>query len=388
VKLLVCVSEYHPYGSGIARMVYNLLAQFKQMGIKYTICSPVGPDIKLGNYALIQRFGRLGLLWYWDKVRAHLRNWNSHYELVWLHQPLFIRKTFLRRALITIHITSRGVFRSVKQSDGYPLSKKMYKGICAYIERFCLRRLRLEKSAFSTVSLQVYDEVLSLGIINENDIKYIPNGVDTRFFRPISKEKKVRLRAYFGIPKCDTVLLSVGSLTVIKNPLRLLEIYSLVEHELKNICLVMVGKGELEGKIKKLAKELKIKKLIFLGHIEYEKIPNVYACSDVYVLTSVYEGFPLTLLEAMSSGLPCIVSNVPSLRSIVNDAKAGVVVDINDKIQAVSQVIDFLSNKERLLRCGENARQFMVRNFDWRKIAKIYVQQFYQIMNREVRARR
>lgn len=55
MKLLVCATEYHPYGTGIANVVYNVVERLKELGVECTVCSPTGPDIKLGSLKLIEK---------------------------------------------------------------------------------------------------------------------------------------------------------------------------------------------------------------------------------------------------------------------------------------------------------------------------------------------
>ena len=87
MKVLVCTSEYYPYGSGIANVAYNVVEQLKKMGIDCTVCSPTGPDIKLGSSKLIEKLGIVGLLYYWYKVANHFKN--NDYDVAWLHNPFF-----------------------------------------------------------------------------------------------------------------------------------------------------------------------------------------------------------------------------------------------------------------------------------------------------------
>lgn len=376
LNLLVCTSEYYPYGSGIANVAYNVVEQLKKMGVECTVCSPTGPDIKLGSRFLIQKSGRVGLVYYWHQVRKYLEN-DKDFDLVWLHQPLFIRRTFLSQSLITMHITSFGVYKQIQKSSNYPLFRKVYKNVAAHIETFCLDRLDLRNMRFSADSLQVYDELNTLGIANEN-ISYIPNGVDTKLFKPVETEEKKKLRDAFGIPKDDLILLSTGNLTIVKNPLKLIEIYSLIEKAHNGTHLVIAGKGALENRVRKLSDEMGMK-VLFLGHVDYKKMHNLYACADIYILTSLYEGLPLTLLEAMSSGLPCIVSDVPSISSMVINAKAGIAVNFNNDGKVMQKIIDFLNDE--LPEYGKNAREYAIRNHDWEEIAKSYLNEFQRIID-------
>ena len=71
LKILVCTSEYYPQGSGIANVAYNVVEKLKEKGITCEVCSPVGPDIKLGSEI---NYGRMSLLRFWNKVRKHFKD--------------------------------------------------------------------------------------------------------------------------------------------------------------------------------------------------------------------------------------------------------------------------------------------------------------------------
>ena len=371
LRLLVCISEYYPYGSGIANVAYNVVEQLKKMGVNCTVCSPIGPDIQLKS---LKGYGRLGLIHYWHKVYEYFKEGAEDYDVVWLHNPLFIRNNPFQKSLITIHITASGVYKRTQQSN-YPKLRKIYKNIAARIEEFSLGRLDLKNTPFSAISLQVKDELKSLGVA-EDRIRYIPNGVDTEIFKPVEDELKKKMRAEFNIPQNDLVLLSTGSLTITKNPLTLINIYSSIENTYKDTCLAIAGRGPLEERVRRLAEEKGIK-VIFLGRIEYREMPDLYACADMYIMTSLYEGLPLTLLEAMSSGLPSIVSNVTSISSMVSDAKAGIVVNIENEHETVQQIVSFLNRD--LSYYGTNARDYAIKNLDWKEIAKEYFKEFQEI---------
>lgn len=184
------------------------------------------------------------------------------------------------------------------------------------------------------------------------------------------------LRKKFGIPEDSLVILSLGRLTEVKQPFKLIEVFSVIEKEKKDVSLVIAGEGELLDKTKEFAKQKELKNVISLGYVDEEEKPDLYACSDYYIMSSMYEGLPLTLLEAMASGLPCIVSNIPNLR-IVEDARCGIVVDFSNSGKAAERIIEYLGRDSS--EHSRNAREYAVENLDWGIIAERYLEEFKKL---------
>jgi 1,2-diacylglycerol 3-alpha-glucosyltransferase len=365
LKLLICSTEYYPHGAGIANVVYNVVVQLKKQDIECIVCSPTGPDIKLGSQALIQKTGILGLLYYWYQVSRHFEN--NDYDAVWFHNPLIFTKNPFKICIVTMHSTYYG---SSKQRMGNFLFN-LYKSVCSYIERYCLIRMH-SNTQFTGVSRQVGEELESIGI-EKDRIFIISNGVDVELFHP-SVEKKA-LRQEFGIPDDEIVILSVGRLTNAKKPLTTIEIFSHLEGKNENLTLCIVGNGELMESAQNLVKTKGLRKVIFLGHVKYQNLPNLYACSDYYIMTSKYEGGmpPLTLAEAMASGLPCIVSDIPQLE-IVRVANCGIIVNFEDVEKASDIIYTYLAGIHQ--DHSKNARNCAINTLDWEIIVNYYINHF------------
>ncbi len=133
----------------------------------------------------------------------------------------------------------------------------------------------------------------------------IPNAIDTQnfTFRP---DVRQRIRQELGISNC-LVIGHIGRFQEQKNHKKLLSVFAEVYRRRQESVLVCVGQGETMEDIKTLAKRLGIEKsIIFLG--QRDNVGELFSAFDVFLLPSLYEGFPITIVEAQTNGLTCFVS--------------------------------------------------------------------------------
>jgi glycosyltransferase involved in cell wall biosynthesis len=366
MKLLVCASEYPPYGSGIANAVYNVVEHLKRQGVECTVCTPTGPDIKLGDWNLILKTGIIGLLNYWYRVSRHFKE--NNYDVVWLQNPLIIAGNPFPRCLVTIHSTYYGM--SAQRIGSFPI--RLYESLVTHVEHSCLTRMP-PTTLFTGVGQPVLEELEMIGVAGDR-ITYIPNGVDIRHFHPSADKKALRER--FGIPADETVLLSVGRLTPAKRPFTMLEAFSRIEKKRRDVALCIAGGGELLEATQALAQRMGLHNIHFLGHVDHDRdLPDLYACADYYIMTSKYEGGmpPLTLAEAMASGLPCIVSDIPNL-AIVKEASCGRTLAFDDAAKAGDEILDYLNKRHQ--DHGVNARKYAENFLNWDLLSTRYARIF------------
>jgi len=355
MKLLVCTYEYFPNGSGIANVVYNIVRELEKKGVDCTVCSPTGPDIRLGNRRLIAKTGILGLMDFWLKVSKLDM---TKYDAVWLNQPISLRKISHKNLVVTVHTT----YHAYDKMGFYPWP---YYRLAAFLEKLCLEKLD-QNIKFVSISADIKNELSEIGI-DKNRITCIPNGVDTHRFKPIKGSVASRIK--LGLPENKKILLSVGRLTEQKQPCKLIELFSHLEKKDGNLFLAIAGKGELLEKSKDYAASLGVKNIRFLGFVPDKILPKLYSTCDYYILLSKYEGQPLTLLEAMSSGLPTIVSNLPNL-NIVEKNNAGISLNLKNMNSAAAKAIEFTKKNPALY--SKNARKY-AECVDWKNIAFVYL---------------
>ena len=145
---------------------------------------------------------------------------------------------------------------------------------------------------------------------NSKDAIIINNCIDTNKFK-FNNEYRSEIRKKYGIKENTLVLGHVGRFNEQKNHIYLLEIFHEVYKNNKNIKLILCGDGILKEKIVQKAKDLNIyEDIIFVGNTK--DVYKYYSAMDICIFPSLYEGLPLSLVEAQCSGLKCIISDTIS----------------------------------------------------------------------------
>ena len=206
---------------------------------------------------------------------------------------------------------------------------------------------------------------------NKNKFIEIPFGVDINNFYP---DKNKKLTGQKNI-------LFVGGLDkahYFKGVHILLQAVSKINPQL-NWSLNIVGKGELKNNYKNQAKILGIEeKINFLDNVDNKELKKIYRESHIFVLPSINKGeaFGIVLLEAMSSGLAVIASNLPGVRKVFENNISGLLFKIGDVENLKEKLEKLLINKEELNKISINARKLVEEKYNWRKINKKLVSQF------------
>jgi len=157
----------------------------------------------------------------------------------------------------------------------------------------------------------------------------------------------------------------VGRLVYQKNFAALIHAVSRLKTSLP-VKLTIVGNGPLAGSLKRLAQKLSVN-LTLIDSLTYEKIAGFLQSADIFVMTSHHEGSPKALLEAMSCGLACLVSDKPYSRFIITNNQDGILTEnsVENLLLSMNRLIDSLELRRRL---GVAARQTIRERFDNRKI--------------------
>lgn len=182
------------------------------------------------------------------------------------------------------------------------------------------------------LSNDICDVAIKMGA-NKNNIVQIPEGYDDSVFN-INQD---------GIRKNQIIF--VGNLVPVKNIESLIKAFSLIIAEDKTLILIIIGKGELEIKLKALVGELKIKDQVnFLGFVQHDQLCHYYNQSRLLLLTSWSEGAPNVIQEAFGCGLPVVASNVGGIPELILEEENGLLCDpfsIEDIYNKIKTALNF-----------------------------------------------
>ncbi|MCS6829690.1 MAG: glycosyltransferase [Armatimonadota bacterium] len=182
-------------------------------------------------------------------------------------------------------------------------------------------------------------------------VEVIPTGVE---LLPLMIERK-QARARYGLPPDSPILVYVGRLAREKNVHLLMEMLPLVQRDVPDVLLWLVGGGNAEKVLRQQIQHRRLSEAVRLqGRVPHEHISTVYAAADLFVFASTTETQGLVLWEAQAHGLPCVVVNEGGAPESVHDGVNGLLVP-NEPQQFAHAVARLLRNDDLRQQMSQNA---------------------------------
>jgi glycosyltransferase involved in cell wall biosynthesis len=273
--------------------------------------------------------------------------------------------------ITTIHTTIRGQRDGTKNSgirfSGLERSEKMT--CLTYPFLGLLEELYfLKKRQYITVSDWMKQQIGHLyPKLVESPISVIHNSVDTGLFYPSDEHP-------------SNVILFTGRLIAAKGIGFIVEAMPRILKEYPDTLFLFAGAGNSKPYQERL-KQLSVsnKNYSFLGYIkEANDLIKFYRGSSIYVAPTLYENLPIRVLEAMSCGLPVVASNVCAIPEAIQNGENGFLIKPGSIDQLTNSICCLLGDKQLRLKMGTNARNTVLRSFDW----KVNVFQTTNLFNR------
>lgn len=253
---------------------------------------------------------------------------------------LLVGKWYKKPIVLTVH-----------GSDINVLNKKYFLKL---VNRFILSRM----DAVIAVSPTLKKRIEEMGVPQEK-LSYISNGVDTGEFYPAPVD--------FPIPKR---ILWVGRMSKEKGLDVLIKAMKEILREVPQAQLTLVGDGPEREVIEQMIEEYHLTRHIYLeGFQSHREVSKYFRESHIFVLPSIREGFPLVILEALASGLPCVASNVGGVKVVIEEGLNGYLVSPSNAEELSRKVVKLLKSVAVVKKMGERAREKIVAHYSWDKIA-------------------
>lgn len=385
MRILIVSNTYPPADiSGVGALVYELAHQLGDQGHEVCVLTrkaPAGDPYAVGTegrkllYPLLAGFLFLRLL----RQRS--------FDLVHVHESdgvlvvLFLRLLRLfgaaggARLVSTLQVSyrrERHAVRAVRDGkSGKVLSRPT-------VDEWLFAFVRAPLHAFLgrlTVWLSdalVAPSRVTAGELEEDygarGVRVIPNGI-----RCEDLEAAGRSRAGLG-ERVPTVLY-VGRLRTRKAVAVLLEAFVQVRRKVPAARLVLVGDGEQRAALERQKEELGLgEEVRFTGALPREQIVAYYAAADVYCLPSLYEGFPVAILEAMAAALPVVSTTVSGIPEAVFPGRTGELVEPEDVAGLTGALAALLLDQERAREWGEAGRQLLAEKFSIEVVTRSYLE--------------
>lgn len=209
----------------------------------------------------------------------------------------------------------------------------------------------------AVVSRPLQDQLLKKNLVTPERAPIIWMGVDTARFTPSTQNKN----------RFDFVLTTVARLHPAKGHMLVLEAIAILRGRGIKVHYVIAGRGDFEADIRRRVDELELADIVtFAGVLDSDEVLQLLRQSDCFVLasTGIGEASPVSLMEAMSCGVPPIVSRIGGTVDMIDDELDGLLVDRND-ISAIADAIHRVAiDHELRLKIGMNARRKAVSRFD------------------------
>ncbi len=220
--------------------------------------------------------------------------------------------------------------------------------------------------------------------VSDDKIFVIYNGFETQRFSPKNVSKyNGRLKKELDIPDDAPVVGCVANLSPVKDHATLLRAFAEVGKRStgQKPYLLLVGDGPEKGNLKALAGSLGV-----AGYVRFAgSVPDVeryYGAMDVFALTSLEEGFSNATVEAMLSGLPCVVTDFGAARELIDDGAAGYVVPVSDYKAVADKIMSLLNDENERFRSGATAREAACARFNVDKMVESVLEMYREVIKK------
>jgi glycosyltransferase involved in cell wall biosynthesis len=210
----------------------------------------------------------------------------------------------------------------------------------------------------------------------------VPKGVDTVRFSPAGEH----LRGQLGLVDVP-VMIAVGRLVPIKNVRLAIQALPAVRAQVPQATLLVVGEGPEHDALLQLAQTLGVSEGVkFVGYVDNAGLAPYYRSADVFVLPSDFDNSPNVVLEAMSTGLPVVATDVGGVAQYVEAGRGGTLVPRGDVPALATAAVGWLQSADARTAARGHNRQAVEQKYSWRASAQALLAVYERVIRDRRRA--
>ncbi len=347
-------------------MAYHLLKGLKSYGDLYITA------IVLNEGRLAEEIRKLGIrVHVVDESKRSLLNLFKIIKKILVQSPPDLIHSHRYKENFLAYLTSRSIhgIKLIGTQHGMP---EVYGGNYTLKQRIITKCNFFGLSLFFNRTVAVSEDIQKAFIkqfrFRESKISMIHNGIEVPDFIPKRENKET------------FVIGSAGRLCPVKDYPFMIEIAKAVKEETKHIEFHLAGEGPERSKLQTLIHQYSLNETFVLkGHLE-DMLP-FYRSLDLYLNTSIHEGLPMSILEAMAHSLPVVAPDVGGIGEVVDNGEDGYLISTRDPKAFAEKCFLLYKNRQLRQRMARAAREKVVRSFSVENMAAQYHELYLNVVN-------
>jgi len=357
MRILHITKKYPAAIGGDAWVVYNLKKQQVKLGYEVHVATSECEEIEDKG---VLKFGLREHTFYLDRITPR-----RVVSLVLLSLWGLNNLRKFRPDIIHSHSADLGFFISIvarlygtpviNTCHGISFNDEQYSPLKRFAERFFLNYSGFKK--ITTVDLKGAQALCAAGIRNT---VYVPNGIDLHIFQNRKKRENIKMKFLFvgRLEKQKGVIYLIKAAEILKN------------RDSDDFEIIIVGEGSEFDYLMRITQELDLREIMkFKGKIDEQMLNEYYLGCDAFILPSLWEGMPLTLLEAAAAEMSIIASDVGGISSLFTHEENALIIEQKNAEALANAMLRLMKDKILREKLGSNARG-LVERFSWENTAR------------------
>lgn len=362
-RVAMLIQKYYPHVGGAERQIQRLVPRLQARGFEVCIITRQEPGLSRfevidgapvyrvpcpGPKSVAALFYIAGAFALLSRLQPNVMH--AHEILSPASVALLAKRIF--GWPVIVKVLRGGMRGDIDKLKRRPYWKQRFETLCRGVDSFVV------------ISEEIDQELISLGVPSEKRA-FIPNGVDTETFTPLSEPQKKELRARLLLPPDGPLVVYLGRLTFEKRVDHLIHIWPTICARFPQAQLLIVGSGPEEETLR--TQSTSVPGVKFTGQVN-DALSYLQA-ADLFVLPSATEGLSNSLLEAMSTGLPVVATSVGGTPDVVTHGENGYLIPPDDLPALQTGLSVLLADPTLAARLGIQGRRRIEKDFSLESIA-------------------